>query len=450
MASSSCHSATLISNYNAVVDELARVSVSGDFDRTCKFVVARAPCAALDFKAISDAREFAYKFADVVKTYAIDKCGKDHLKNSLAPLLMQNIEILDNAAQGFCPSEIGNFLFDGDAFDNTNFASMPIFTTSSTTTTTTSTTSTTTTTTSTTSTTTTTPTTTTTRTTTTSAGKFVTLKDGLCAAKAFGRLSTVVFNANAFDIVDAETAKKNFKEFADEIGKLGKKTAKLEDLSRSSSGRPKCKASTSGKMPCDLLEFPSKEKACQLATRAKYLFLHVRSSCNDAWIKHFGVKIQSLIDAAQPISGSCPELGERMGKNTLREYVARQEELNGGVSIKEQISEVKHEIKEEGKQERAIKSEERKQKAKENKSKKAKRDQEKLKNMVRRRMNTAALEVNKKNERLEQMKIAIAAAEAGNFKRLETMVSSSKIINKILFSKMEFPKKFEYEQKIWS
>ena len=112
ITSFSCHSETLISNYFAVVDELARVSVSGDFDRTCKFVVARAPCSALDFKAISDPREFAYKFADVVKTHAIDKCGKEHLKNSLAPLLMQNIEILDSAAQGFCPDEIDNFFFD--------------------------------------------------------------------------------------------------------------------------------------------------------------------------------------------------------------------------------------------------------------------------------------------------------------------------------------------------
>ena len=119
----------MISNYNAVVDELARVSVSGDFDRTCLFAVARAPCSMLDFKAVADAREFAYKFANVVKTHAIDKCGKEHLKNALAPLLMQNIDILDNAANGICPTAPNEVSYDPEAFDNADYASMPIFTT---------------------------------------------------------------------------------------------------------------------------------------------------------------------------------------------------------------------------------------------------------------------------------------------------------------------------------
>ena len=131
-ASSSCHSATLISNYNTVVDELARVSVSGDFDRTCLFAVAHAPCSVLDFKAVADAREFAYKFADVVKTYAIDKCGKEHLKNALAPLLMQNIDILDNAANGICPSALNELSYDAEAFDNADYASMPTITSTTT------------------------------------------------------------------------------------------------------------------------------------------------------------------------------------------------------------------------------------------------------------------------------------------------------------------------------
>ena len=119
----------MISNYNTVVDELARVSVSGDFDRTCLFAVAHAPCSVLDFKAVADAREFAYKFADVVKTYAIEKCGKEHLKNALAPLLMQNIDILDNAANGICPSALDELSYNEQAFDNADYASMPIITT---------------------------------------------------------------------------------------------------------------------------------------------------------------------------------------------------------------------------------------------------------------------------------------------------------------------------------
>ena len=83
----------------------------------------------LDFKAVADAREFAYKFANVVKTYAIDKCGKEHLKNALAPLLMQNIDILDNAANGICPNTLSELSYDAEAFDSADYASMPIYTT---------------------------------------------------------------------------------------------------------------------------------------------------------------------------------------------------------------------------------------------------------------------------------------------------------------------------------
>jgi len=391
-ASSSCHSETLISNYNTVVDELARVSVSGDFDRTCLFAVAHAPCSVLDFKAVADAREFAYKFADVVKTYAIEKCGKEHLKNALAPLLMQNIDILDNAANGICPSALDELSYNEQAFDNADYASMPIITTTTSTVADTA------------------P-----RTTPKPAsdisGKFTTLSDGQCAAKAFGRLAPVVFNARAFDLVDADQAKASFKEFAEEIGRLGKKTVKYEGLR---SSRPSCQIASSGKMPCDLLSFPSREMACQLATRTKKLFLHVRMSCNDSWIKFYGNTIASLLEAARPTSGSCPELGERMAKNKLREYTERHEDLNGGVEFREQLSSIKQEIKEN----RTSKYEERANriaKKKEKGNNKEKRQQEKLKNMARKRIESAMVEVNKKQQKLEQLRIAIAAAEAGNF-----------------------------------
>ena len=101
-----------------------------------------------------------------------------------------------------------------------------------------------------------------------------------------------MFNARAFGLVDADQAKASFKEFAEEIGRLGKRTVKYEGLR---SSRPSCQIASSGKMPCDLLAFPSKEMACQLATRAKKLFLHVRMSCNDSWIKFYGNVRKSMI-----------------------------------------------------------------------------------------------------------------------------------------------------------
>ena len=106
-----------------------------------------------------------------------------------------------------------------------------------------------------------------------------------------------MFNARAFDLVDVNQAKASFKEFAEEIGRLGKKTVKYEGLR---SSRPTCQVAYSGKMPCDLLAFPSKEMACQLANRAKKLFLHVRMSCNDSWIKFYGnVRKKSVLPAFQ-------------------------------------------------------------------------------------------------------------------------------------------------------
>ena len=103
-----------------------------------------------------------------------------------------------------------------------------------------------------------------------------------------------------------------------------------------------------------------------------------------------------------------------MSKNKLREYTERHEELNGGVDFREQLSSIKQEIKEN----RTSKDEERANriaKKKEKGNNKEKRQQEKLKNMARKRIESAMVEVNKKQEKLEQLRIAIAAAEAGNF-----------------------------------
>ncbi|CAG5100410.1 Oidioi.mRNA.OKI2018_I69.XSR.g16987.t3.cds [Oikopleura dioica] len=384
VAASACHSSTLISNYNAVADELARVSVSGDFDRTCVFAIARAPCSALDFKAISDPREYAYKFAEVVKTFAIEKCGKSHLKNSLGPMLMQNVEILENAANGNCPAELGDFVFDAEAFDETDFSDVPVHTTTTTTVA---------------------PEKDVQQTTPKSIdGKFTTLKDGQCTSKAYGRLATVVFDARAFDLVDADTAKANFKRFADEIGRLGKKTQKYE-MQRGE--RPDCEVATSGKMPCELLDFPSKEMACQLAERAKKLYLHVRTSCNNAWINIYGQTISSLVEAAEPVSGSCPQIGERMEKQLLQEYTERHAEENDGVDFKQQIKEIRDAVKED--------KAERKRERGSKKMRREDREKNKLKNMARRRIESAMVEVNKKQQKLEQLRIAIAAAEAGNY-----------------------------------
>ena len=110
------------------------------------------------------------------------------------------------------------------------------------------------------------------------------MRDGLCAAKSFGRLAPVVFKARAFAIRDPEIAFARFKTFAEEVGKLGKKTVALERKRRAGT----CDNSIAGKMPCHLLDFATTEKACQLAQRAEALFGFVKERCDAEWSRFFG------------------------------------------------------------------------------------------------------------------------------------------------------------------
>ena len=111
---------------------------------------------------------------------------------------------------------------------------------------------------------------------------FTTLKDGLCAAKSFGRLAPVVFKARAFDIRNPELAIDRFKSFAEEVGKVGKKAAQLERRKR------KCDIANAGKMPCQLLDFPTDEMACQLALRAKEVYEYMSERCDLEWRQYYG------------------------------------------------------------------------------------------------------------------------------------------------------------------
>ena len=96
-----------------------------------------------------------------------------------------------------------------------------------------------------------------------------------------------------------------------------------------------------------------------------------------------------------------------MEKQLLQEYTERHAEENDGVDFKQQIREIKDAVKEE----KAKKKRERGSK----KMRREDREKNKLKNMARRRIESAMVEVNKKQQKLEQLRIAIAAAEAGNY-----------------------------------
>ncbi|CAG5096014.1 Oidioi.mRNA.OKI2018_I69.XSR.g14439.t1.cds [Oikopleura dioica] len=240
--------------------------------------------------------------------------------------------------------------------------------------------------------------------------RFTTLKDGLCAAKSFGRLAPVVFKARAFDIRNPELAIDRFKSFAEEVGKVGKKTAQLERRKR------KCDLANAGKMPCQLLDFPTDERACQLALRAKEVYEYMSERCDLEWRQYYGNIIDELIESSENSDGSpCSDGIDEKAMLTKTRKLSKKFKKKHGYHFKEALAEAKAQLKQEREDAKVSRLALKKQREQEKHNVRV----EKLKTLASNRLEAAMLEVNKKQEKLEALKIAVAAAEAGNFALLE-------------------------------
>jgi len=126
------------------------------------------------------------------------------------------------------------------------------------------------------------------------------LPDGLCAAKSYSHKSIVIFKARTSGSANPPHANERFERFANEINILGGKMPSSE-----------CELKDAGKMPCDLLEFPKREIACQLAARAERLYRYLTERCSKNWTTSFGEIIEDLKISSQPGDGAvCPSIGE--------------------------------------------------------------------------------------------------------------------------------------------
>ena len=124
-SSHDCHNARAIELFKSVVRKVAQVSVSGDGDRTCLFSIHDAPCRLLDFKATRNARNFVYQLAHVVKSWAIEKCGKNHLNSFLIPQIIELVTIFDAAAENNCPELPIISALNEEEFENMDFSTAP-------------------------------------------------------------------------------------------------------------------------------------------------------------------------------------------------------------------------------------------------------------------------------------------------------------------------------------
>ncbi len=120
-----CHNDRLLELFKSIVRQVAQVSVSGDFDRTCLYSIHEAPCHLLDFKEIRTTRNFVYQLVYVVKSWAIEKCGKMQLKSFLMPEILELITIVDGAAENVCPSLPIISSVNVQEFENMDFSNKP-------------------------------------------------------------------------------------------------------------------------------------------------------------------------------------------------------------------------------------------------------------------------------------------------------------------------------------
>ena len=64
-----------------------------------------------------------------------------------------------------------------------------------------------------------------------------------------------------------------------------------------------------GKLPCEMLEMPKNQLACQVTSRIRSIFDYVSARCDSNWNNHYGALMDELEAAAAPVDGSdCPSV----------------------------------------------------------------------------------------------------------------------------------------------
>ena len=116
--------------------------------------------------------------------------------------------------------------------------------------------------------------------------------------------------------------------------------------------------------------------------------------------------MKELVEASANSDGSACSTDEKALLSETRKF-SKQFENENGFNLKEELAAAKAKLK--------IERQEAKKSRLSRKEAKNKAQIEKLRKMAAKKLEAAMLEVDKKQEKLEALKIAVAAAEAGNY-----------------------------------
>ena len=302
-----CAKRQLMQNYHFVVSTFSRLAITGDGDRHCIYLTDKIKCALMDFSKAKLASDFITQL-QLLSASMFESCGKGALRQKIEPILIK-LKLFASK----CPRPIYKKV-------TTPTPTTPMTTTTTSTTITTPTTTTTTTTTITTTTTTTTTTTiitTTTNATTYTLSTTISLSTKTTTTKTittatyapslttngFCETSLYIEAANAYTLIDKNIlhpfkAAVAFNALVKLIVELGDKDAKLP-----------CDETYSweGLVPCNMLDIPTGELACQMANRVETLFKYVSGKCSNQWNRANRRYMRRLKQASLPSdSATCP------------------------------------------------------------------------------------------------------------------------------------------------
>ena len=260
-----CNAVELTQQFFHIVNEISKLAVSGDGDRRCVFSLRLVDCEKLDFTKASRSDQFVKKLVSLSK-HLFSNCGKGSLENALGKEIKALKKNHDDRSCSVRELEISA---------TPKPTKGPKY-----------------------------------------SGKY-------CPIRTFATKSVPIFEARAFEIADAVAARSLFSRVAKEISRQGKKAA----AGNLNSDQPSCDVPKL-QAPCELVNLPKRESACQLVERFQSLYFFVADNCNENWTKRYSPVVENLYKASRPENGSeCPPLGVELQQDAIKNFSEQYEAL---------------------------------------------------------------------------------------------------------------------------
>ena len=377
-----CKKDNLIETYNIIVSEFSRIASAGAGDRHCIFHTNLIACDTMNFFRVKRP-ELLLKKLRILSDELFVKCGKATLREKLEPHVNELSALLDDKCQ---KRELSMTTV---APSKTSYTKYP--------------------------------------------------ESGLCAARSYGIRAVSIFDARAFDMVDSAAARGLFSRLAKEVGRQGKKFSIAMDMRGT---RPACNLAA-GRAPCELLEFPRKEFACQLVTRFTALFDYVSQYCNEQWIQRYSPMISSLVQAAAPANDAqCPEMGLEFTTARMRQFNEQYETLFNK-TVKETLTEVASQNRIDTETKRDERRRTKQERAQTRNSKRVQNAQHKLE----RARNSAEVQMEKAKDEFERQKAMFEKVNSTTVLAMNSEINPVMLMDVVPISELvkEYDDEEEYE-----